>query len=495
MKVTAFTIICTLLTVAAGAQEVKTYTGPYLNGEAEYNYFEDANQQRVYNGMFKYNEKRTIEGRGECTVQVTGGFRDSRKTGPWAVTITSDNGTSETITGQFLNGQKTGVWTHRLSADNGSTNIRTISSGFNKNLFKGTFSHAYGPFEGAGKYKVVNITGVFDSDGTFDGEWKIAYTDQNNQQYEDVLKFKHGVLYYRELKDLSSAKVLQTMNKEAQVLAFFTNMKPDSSSVVDGKKYGLKSGVPFRHEMLDAALGAWYNAENPVYGNHFGASIPTMIINLGETPQQQPALREIIDWKDTPRGHQEWLEEQAREQERIRIQQAYDAKINDASAAVDAKNYEQAITLYQEALVIKNEDLPKEQITKVREMIRLRDRKNQLIASVEEKHGRLLTLQQGIMGNEDFAKKQKHLAEAYTLAYDDVYARLKKDHSRVRTFLESKNPDPITIEELEKYEADLQELRLLQDKVNSLVGTDTKDLEKELKKLTTPAEIRARLNQ
>lgn len=495
-----------LIIVAIGAiapvfaQQPEAYKGPYLNGEAQYSYTTDEKNQRIFSGAFSYTEKREIGSRGESEIMVTGSYRENKKSGPWAVTIKSPEGVTETVTGQFINGQKIGLWAHRLSTDEGKVSIKDVSSGFNKNKFKGTFQYTYDQPEGDGTYKHVEVSGSFDQNGYYDGVWKIDYIDQNDIVFQDILKFKHGVFYARELKEMTNNQVMITENKnEAEVLGYFANMKPDSSGVFGDKKFGLtRTKTPFKHKMMLTALESFYKSESVVLGDHFGSAIPMMVIDHGEVKMSPSPTFELIDWEKTPKGREEMLKEQERikkELEQKRIEEAFNAKVAEADQAVEVKKYEEAIELYKAAMEIKPDLYPQKQIPMVKEMIRVRDKKLELISSIREKQNALAAGQSTIMGNEDFNKKQKHLAAAYPIAYDYAFKQLKSEHSRVRTFLENENMDGLTIEDMEKYQMSLVEFKAFQDKIGSLVGTETKDLEKDLKKLEEPKEILARLKQ
>lgn len=489
--------ILPLLFLAIPALAQETYKGEYLNGEVEYSYITDERNQRLYDGSFTYSEAREIDGRGPCEIMVTGRYKNDRKVGPWAVTIKAEDGPTETMTGNYINGAKLGVWTHRLSADNGAVSLKDVSASFNKNKFKGEFKYILDRPETGGKYKHVEVMGTFDDKGLYDGVWRISYIGQDDVVYEDILKFKHGVWYGRELKNKTNDEVLEKMDKEKNVLGYFANVQPDSSAKVGDKRFGLTSST-FEHEMMLDALESFYKSEEVVIGNHFGSAIPMMVIDHGEEKMKPARTFELIDWLKTEKGQAEWKAEQERirkEEERKRVQAAYDAKVAEANEARDEKRYEDAIAAYEEAMKIKPELYPQQQIPKVKELIRIRDKKNAMITSIGEKEKALSSTQKSIMGNEEFNKKQKHLAETYALAYDYRFKQVKGDHSKVRTFISNDNRDGLEIEDMTKYEEALMDVMTFQNKIRELIGSDTKDLEKELKKMEDPGAIYERLSK
>ena len=476
------------------AQETKTYKGPYGTGFAEYSYTENDKTQRVFDGRFTYSDTLEIEDRGECSLQMSGAYREDNKVTPWVTTIKGMSSESnETVTGPYLNGQKLGLWTHRITLED--VDILTATASFNRNKFKGTFSYDYAPTVDVDPlYKKLNVQGAFDGDGYLDGEWKFQYTNKQDAQIEEVARYQHGVLAFKVVRDVNTGKEIERYDKEAMVTAFFKDIQfPDSNAVVANVKYGILKQTN-NHPILVPLMKAWNETSTVNLNNKSNASIPTMIIPRGEysEPKYLVNMQEIVLWMDTPKGHKEWLEEQ-------RIKEAYNAEVKKADEALAEKKFEDALAHYNAAHEIKsNEAHPISQIPKVEEMIRLRDTKNALLASVKEKNSLLASEQARMLAVEEFEKKQKHLHEAYVMAYDASFKRVNGNHSKVITNLERSETDitfieSISILELELYESDLKELIALQAKVSGLIGQDTKELEKELKKLDSAKLIETRL--
>ncbi|MEZ4720782.1 MAG: hypothetical protein R2813_02775 [Flavobacteriales bacterium] len=490
MKTTYLSIVSAFVSLVAVSQTAQTYKGPYSTGFAEYTYTENAQLQRLMNGRFSFADTITVEGRGECDFKMSGGFRDDKKMGPWVASVKAlDNSSNETVTGPYLNGQKSGLWTHRLTV--GEVDIKTASASFNRGIFKAAFAYHYGPTEPIADHKVLDVTGSFDDKGKFDGEWKVSYADMNGAQFEDVLRFQHGVMTFRVKRAVDSGKELERFEDDKLATAFFANMnKLDSSSIVDDKKYGIRAKAT-KHEIIVPLMKAWIETDKPMLGNTYAASIPTAIINKGEVadPAYLMAEAEIIDWKETPKGKAEWEEQQ-------RILKEYNAKIKEADAALAGKQLEESLRLYRLASTIKkDETYPGEQVKVVEDMIKVRNRRNKLVESVNEKAEKWDSENKKIMANEEFAKKQKHLFEAYGLGYDYLNRKLRGDHSKVQSNISNNLIDNIEISELEAYESDLVSALSFQTKTTGWIGKESKDLEKELKKLETPKEIVERLDK
>lgn len=478
------TLILSVLPILTIAQTVQTYKGAYGVGNAEYSYTENDKLQRMLTGRFVYSDTLNIAGRGDCGVSMTGMYIDDKKSGPWVCSIKGmDNESNETVTGPYKDGQKMGLWTHRISI--GDQDIKVATASLYRNTFKNAFNYTYEPVEPIGVYKKLSAVGAFDDNGMYHGEWKVTYTNIDDVVYEDVMRYQHGVLAFRLKRELETGSELERFDDEQRVTAFFENLQlPDSNSVVGDTKYGILKKMT-KHEIILPLMKSWNDSRTVNVGNQYAASIPTMIVPRGEIGDEKylRCEQEIVLWMETPKGHKEWLEEQ-------RILEEYKTNIKQADRALEAKEFEEALRLYKVANnVKKDETYPVGQIPKVEKMIKDRDTKNRLLESVKNKVEVLNSEQNAIVGNEEFLKKQKHLAEAYGIAYSSQLDKIKKAHAGVRANLENNTEDIITITELELYEADLVEILLLQNKLKDLIGKDTKDLEKELKKIESASVI------
>lgn len=77
------------------------YSGPLYHGQAEYEYYEDADDNRVFHGSFKYEQQKesqdSISGNFQnLYYNVKGYFENNVKEGKWVYVLMSDGGTSYT---------------------------------------------------------------------------------------------------------------------------------------------------------------------------------------------------------------------------------------------------------------------------------------------------------------------------------------------------------------------------------------------------------------
>jgi len=387
-------------------------------------------------------------------------------------------------------GMKIGLWTHRLTMND--KYVKVASASFTRDRFTSKFEYKYNPLDASiGEYQELNVVGSFDSKGMLDGEWTTTYVGKDGVRMQELARYQHGVLAFRVVRELETGIEKDRYDKEAFVTDFWSKMKlPDSNAVINDEKYGVIKEM-CHQESLVPLMNSWNDLRTVVVSNIHGSSIPTMMITKGEVQSNKYLVCEqkIVPWNETPKGMLEWQEEQ-------RILKEYQSNIANADKALEEKNLEEALRLYRLSSTIKkDEDYPREQIPMVEQMIKDRATQNRLLGSVGEKKTMLDKTQKKLMDDETFMKKQDKLYEAYDMAYSARMRSMKSDHSKTMTFIENDNIEPISILELEAYEASLDELIQLQNKVSLLVGQDTKDLEKDLKKLDDTGEIEKMLRR
>lgn len=479
------------LPLIAISQQVQNYEGPFEQGEASYSFKENAMHEKVYHGLFKYSETRDLPARGgDNEILLTGNYKDNKKNLAWGVTIKNES-FSETVTGQYLNGKKNGMWTNRLRDEANGMDIKVTQASFYKNTFRGKFSYKYLMYGNSASFEKLNVEGAFDMNGKFDGEWVLDYRRVGETAKSEKMTFQHGVLVTKVVFDSASNKVVENIDNTELVNGFFSNMdRMDSSSVVGDAKWGLKHSYT-EHAVLKPVLSIWTKVLGAKLGNHFNSSLPTFIIKTGELEKKQ-ALRNqmvMIDWKETPKGKREYEEQR-------KIEAEYENKISLGNKHFELKNYQQAIKLYKEATGIKkDETYPQEQITKLETLIADEEKKQKLARMISGRS----TLWKGnekMLEGEEFYGKKKHLYEATVLAFGKQKREILSNHRETRTNLDRKTYDNLKNPDLEAYLKDLDDAIALQDKVKKLAKSDdTKDLEKELKKLESTEAIINRLMQ
>lgn len=478
-----------VLSLGMNAQAVLNYKGPFKEGFAEYSYVENQKGQRVFQGKFTYSDTLEIGGRGLSYVMITGNYKDDKKLGPWVATIVNEEGNiKETATGPYLEGQKSGYWTHRLTVND--TIVKDITATFNKNVFRAKLSYQYNPNWPVEDYKSLSITGSFDNKGMLDGEWIIDYTDASDHQVKEIMRFQHGVMAFHQKKDVGSGVLLQNTDETEFVTAYFANLQfPDSMAVVDGKKYGIKKAKN-EHPLITTVMKVWNETDGATIGNGFKSSLPQMIVERGEFEAANYLVnrQEIIDWLKTPKGKAEFEAAKKKEEE-------YNGFIAKGDEAFEAKAYEDAIESYRNAMRVKNDPYPISQIQESQKLMRIRDQKAKLQGAIQPLEEEVNKLHEQVLASEDFEKKQKHLYAAYLGAHDYAISKLKKEHEVAIAAMANGDMESVSVDQLEAYQKGLEQMKSFIQKVKRRVGADTKDLEKELKKMEAGGAYYDRLMQ
>jgi len=308
-------LVFTFCAFSIYAQTPKTYNGVFktsnLNGNASYQYFDNTEGERTYDGTFKFSSSNNL-------VAITGKYEKNLKSGLWKYTLTNylysdmlyNYVINATATGSYLNGQLHGNWniqrTKTVSMSNSGvsnyykgelnslsyllegknidfskkqTVAETSTANFSQNRFSGTFIYSVNN----GKSKV---TGQFDSNGFMQGTW-IALYFNNGIPVEQRRTYLHGVLMTVKTKDVSTGELVTNLAKETEVNEFFQNYnEAENSSIVDGKYYFLKSQKPNSDgSIIDKALSMWVN-NTSISNSSYAYEVKQGVIAMADFPQR-----------------------------------------------------------------------------------------------------------------------------------------------------------------------------------------------------------------
>ncbi len=269
-----FLSICSL-----SGQTLKTYQGVFENGTAVYQYYENEQLDRIYEGSFEYKEAfNNGDGRGDNKLIITGKYANNAKDGIWNYTINSQyasvlgpdydaGGMIESVKGAYSKGYKNGEWRYELLLK-GSNKVlikSTVSFNMGKPIGKFKYLHTT-KFGNYGVFSDLNIEGQFDVNGYIDGKWNVAYLDLKKPRLGNF-EYINGILGYALCRDNSSGEILRKIDRKDTVYKYFQNA--DTSTKVwlfNGKSYVLTSQHsywPFAFEndktdgMIFAALTFW----------------------------------------------------------------------------------------------------------------------------------------------------------------------------------------------------------------------------------------------
>lgn len=203
MKKLVCLLISAFIFIHAFSQERKTYRGEYqgfrTQGEATYQYFENADFERIYDGPFRYNSTDQNYG---ISILISGSYKNNLKNGLWSYKLSQlkprgeVKSLSTSLTGEYQNGNmikkwslmRTTIFTSPYYYNDPNSNI--INEKSFCTISNGRF---IGPFEFTMRNQ--KIKGSFDSNGFLDGEWRINFYFPGDPPFEEIRNYKNGICY------------------------------------------------------------------------------------------------------------------------------------------------------------------------------------------------------------------------------------------------------------------------------------------------------------
>ena len=209
MQISKYLIVAILLNLVFiqnnYSQELKTYNGSFssvFNSQttANYEYYEDANLERIYNGKFELTAKNESTYTTQCSVPyskdkqlIKGQYLNNKRDGYWEFSrCTSDWRTDNTkCFGNYIDGKKNGNWIYKLNFD------------FDKNVHQSICNITFKNDTIVGKLDLMElgkefndhldgIKGEFDENGFMTGVWDIGNRVDRNT--ETIVEFYKGFL-------------------------------------------------------------------------------------------------------------------------------------------------------------------------------------------------------------------------------------------------------------------------------------------------------------
>ena len=260
MKKLNIVFVLMIISNIAFSQEIKTYKGKFGDGTAEYEYYEDSNLERVYNGKFEYNIKRRDNDYGRNTYYnycKKGNFENNIPNGHWSYKSTNPLATQQAfksyvdsikkanfgfsnayinqyinerlekplkghneVQGNFVNGRKNGLWVYLDEYDLNTFSFKKKNEIYFKN------DTVIGKYEG--KQKIGDnqdeyyFKGEFDDKGRFTGDVKRLYYDLNKKL--DTINQTFNVKIYKSI-------IVSKIGYNNETGKFFSNYKEDINKI------------------------------------------------------------------------------------------------------------------------------------------------------------------------------------------------------------------------------------------------------------------------
>lgn len=205
-------------------KELKAYKGEYNGGNAEYQYYESAEYERILNGNFKYSRKNKINEDETFVSSETGTFIDNKKNGEWTFKISDFSKLLKReynliiIKGNYKNDLKSGVWSYSIFEI-----INNVNPPKTKLKFTGNPMFLNDTI--VGKVDYPRIKGEVDNKGNLIGEWHYHKLDREITASfrENILvkyldrEFSTGQIYAKYMPNLDLVSFHESINKYEKV--------------------------------------------------------------------------------------------------------------------------------------------------------------------------------------------------------------------------------------------------------------------------------------
>ncbi len=297
------------------------------NGNANYEYYEDANMERIYNGKFELKQYPNHP------ANIIGNFKNNLKNGLWSITRYGsfyNNGYVsyvEIAKGNFSQGKLNGLWTYIKKEEKSGKMCMSSKIEFTNNLMTGVFELTEN-YENKFEIKIN-----YDTLGDNHGSYLVKYW-VGQIEFEDKREYNHGNLLSSIHRNLSTGEKLKIGDY--------------------GTFWGLYTALNFW-----VCNGNGYNGcergDNPIFS--FAKGTDLAISN--------PLKEEIIAKEKLQREQEKAMAEETRkkakeeEEEKRRIEkekyeetlkkERFDGKVYNGNVLFEQKKFSQALFEYKEA--------------------------------------------------------------------------------------------------------------------------------------------------
>lgn len=261
MKKITLLFLFILLTYIGISQTNTKYSGAYtmpnnknIRGTAIYEYYENSENEKIYNGDFKFtgniysNSNKTI---GDIT--LSGNFIDDLRNGTWTLSMGNDI-ESYKLNYSYENGKLDGECTYTSTiVDKKYKTIQSITASFSDNKFVD-----YLVTQKVNNVLIDEMSLSFDEAGFLDGEcyvkYKSQYTtvadvnDYNKIPFiQDSRTYEHGICTIQTIKNLGTGNITKNYDNSDFVDEFNEAYnEEDNICTIDGKIYTLENVINSR---------------------------------------------------------------------------------------------------------------------------------------------------------------------------------------------------------------------------------------------------------
>lgn len=264
-----------LSSIIVFSQELKTYSGVYcedceetqfLKNEATYSYYQNDKLERIFDGNFKYtgidiSETRTVE---HYKVTILGQYKNNLQNGLWTYKRTYVDGKSyysynlwgenhilqiptTDASGKFELGYRVGTWELKTLLNKKVT--ENYLAHFKKTKFQSDFL-----FE----TETFSVKGFFNDEGYLTGDWDITWS-LGQIPYRTNLVFVNGIITKSITQNSSTGEIILKTDNSIFEKTFFENLKENQFfSIIDDKIYIQKDK---KHKIDTVAKGLYFRSD------------------------------------------------------------------------------------------------------------------------------------------------------------------------------------------------------------------------------------------
>lgn len=325
-----------LLSFGLNAQELKTYTGKYdLNvwndfdsqgiGTVTYQYYENSEFERVYNGTFNYKGKHY-----RSNYIVSGSYKENKKAGKWKFVKVSEK-TTFTTQGVCDEGDMIGLW--KWDVTSGGKTIKYFRVNFKNNILVGGFK-----FNGGDG---LLIEGQFDNYGRFDGEWFMEYKE-NGVKFIQERRFKGGVLEFELYRNMSTGDIIRKYNIEKSPIKWVFDVMEKNQPHTYLYNKNDNSGLYIADKVMFQSIAFWidnYWSEDNRYNASESDHHILKMFGRGSN--------RIVSYEENPKIQEKIKNEM---NENLRLE-----SINIADSLYKVEKFKSALDNYKRAVVFKSD--------------------------------------------------------------------------------------------------------------------------------------------
>lgn len=185
----------------------KDINGNTWTGLAEYEYYPNPDESRVFNGRFHFSYNNIV---------IVGNFSQDRKNGEWKYSKSYKETPftiSKSLTGNYVNGDMEGEWVYVIEKkkDGKLISVNKSVAHFHNNNFVGDLIY---------NDPNKSLYGKANNEGLFDSTW-ILKSRKNNIDYITELKFLKGVPYFIKKTNLSNGNIDFNIDSSKFINNFF----------------------------------------------------------------------------------------------------------------------------------------------------------------------------------------------------------------------------------------------------------------------------------